>query len=183
MKVIGLTGTIGSGKEEVKKIILENSCYKDVKLSDIIREEMKKSNADRKTLQDYGNELRKKFGPDILVKLAIKKNRGNFLVIDGIRNFSEVEFLRKKFGKNFKLIAVDAPIELRYERIRKRGREDDPKTLEEFLAADERNGGINEPEWGQQTKKCIDLADVLIYNDKTLRELRAQVLNALKTFF
>ena len=39
-------------------------------------------------------------------------------VISGPRNVAEVDVFKNKFGKNFILVAVDAPIEVRYNRIK-----------------------------------------------------------------
>lgn len=179
MKVIGLTGTLCSGKGSVKEIISRKvDCYA-VSLSSVIKAEMeeKKGELSRKVLQDRGNELRKKYGLDILARLAtdyMQKDK-EILIVDGIRNPGEVEYLRKKFGKNFFLIAVDAPREIRFERMIKRNRKDDPKTWEEFLETDERDLGKGEPEYGQQVKKCMEKADFLIINDKDLKDLEEKV--------
>ncbi len=179
MKVIGLTGTLCSGKGSVKEIISRKfDCY-SISLSSVIKAEMekKKGELSRKVLQDRGNELRKNYGPDILARLAtdyMQKDK-EILIVDGIRNPAEVEYLRKKFGKNFFLIAVDAPREIRFERMVKRNRKDDPKTWEEFLETDERDLGKGEPEYGQQVKKCMEKADFLIINDKDLKDLEQKV--------
>jgi dephospho-CoA kinase len=179
MKVIGLTGTIGSGKDVVKDLILKKfNCYY-VTLSDIIRAEFerKKGKLDRRTLQDMGNDMRKKYGPHILALLAIEylPRDKEMIVIDGIRNPAESEYLKKKFGNNFKLIAVDAPQEIRFERMVKRQRYDDPQTWEEFVAMDERDQGKNEEVYGQQVRKCIEQADYLIVNDGSLEDLGKKV--------
>jgi dephospho-CoA kinase len=184
MKVVGLTGTICSGKETVKEIIKKKvNCYY-VTISDIIRAEVEKKKGvlDRKILQDMGNEMRKNYGNHILAMLAIEYlNRDKeMIVIDGIRNPGEVDYLRKKFGNNFKLIAVDAAPEIRFERILKRGQKSDPKTWEEFVVMDERDKGKNEPEYGQQVGKCIQTADFVVMNDGTLEELENKLNEVIK---
>lgn len=179
MKVIGLTGTIGCGKEVVSNVLKRKfNCYY-VYLSSMIRGELekKKKNFNRVTLQDMGNEMRKKYGTHILAMLAIEYlgRDKEMIIIDGIRNFGEAEYLKKRFKGNFKLIAVDAPKEARFERISKRARKDDPKTIEEFNALDSRDQGEGEPEYGQQTKKCIEKADFVIINDGSVEQLEAKV--------
>lgn len=167
MKVIGLTGTIASGKTSVKDAITRKKSADYVTLSSLIMEETIKKrglSVDRFNKQNLGNELRQRYGNDVLVKTAwnfMQKNK-EILIIDGIRNPGEVEFLRKNLGKDFVLIAVDAPRELRWQRVQSRNRPTDPKTFEEFIKLDERDQGANEPEYGQQVRKCIEMADFVL---------------------
>ena len=179
MKVIGITGTLCSGKGVVKDLLSRKlNCY-TVSLSSIIRAELERKQKDfnRKILQDQGNELRRKYGADILARLAIDymQRDKEAIIIDGIRNPAEVKYLRKEFGKNFVLIAVDAPKKIRFERMVRRARRDDPKTWEEFLELDERDQGKGEPEYGQQVRKCIEQADFLIMNDGSFEDLEKKV--------
>jgi dephospho-CoA kinase len=177
--VVGLTGTIGSGKEIVKEILTLNfSCY-SVSLSSMIRAELerKKKEFNRKSLQDEGNELRKKYGNFILAKLAtdyLQKDK-EMIIVDGIRNPGEVEYLKKTFGKKFVLVGVDAPKEMRWERIKARARKDDPKTWEEFVALDERDQGVGEDLFGQQVKRCLEMADVVFVNDGGLSQFKEKI--------
>lgn len=184
MKVIGLTGTIGSGKNTVKNIIKRKVTCFCITLSDIIRAEIerRKGTLTRATLQDMGNELREKYGNHILVKLAVDylSKKKDVAVIDGIRNPGEIEYLRKRFGDDFKLIAIDAPAKIRFKRLKERGEEKDVKTWEEFIALDKRDQGEDEPEFGQHVKKCIEQADFLIINDGDERELEGKVERILQ---
>lgn len=178
MKVIGLTGTISCGKEAVIEILKRKFTVYHVRLSDIIRTEIekKKPKFNRMTLQDMGNEMRKKYGTHILAMLAIEYlNKDKKIIIDGIRNPGEIEYLRKKYGKDFVLIAVDAPQQLRFERMLKRNKKTDPKTFEEFVVLDKRDQGEGEPEYGQQTRKCIEKADLTIVNDGSVEDLEKKV--------
>lgn len=180
MKVIGLTGTIGSGKEIVRELFEKNNNSYSVVLSSLLKEEaLKKQGIEitREIRQNLGNELRRQYGSDILVKIAIsfmQKNK-DFLVIDGIRNSGEADFLKSKFGESFKLIAVDAPQQMRFERLSQRKREGDPATLEEFIRLDERDQGKDEPEYGQHVRKCIEMADIVLQNDGSLEEFQKKV--------
>lgn len=185
MKVIGLTGTIGSGKEVVREILEKNTNSYSVVLSSLLKEDALKKQGiqvTREIRQNLGNELRKQYGTEILAKIAVSfmQNNKDFLIIDGIRNPGEVDFLREKFGEEFKLIAVDSPQQLRFERMNGRNREGDPAIWEEFVRLDERDQGKDEPEYGQQVKKCIEMADVLIQNDGSLEELQQKVLDSIK---
>jgi dephospho-CoA kinase len=184
MKVVGLTGTLGSGKSIVKDIILKSfNCY-HVTLGDVIRGEIEKKRGlmNRKSLQDMGNELRQKYGGHILAKLAIEylPRDKELIVIDGIRNPAEADWLKRKFGGDFFLIAIDAPFEKRLEFIFSRGSQRDPKTIEEFKAFDARDRGEGEPETGQQVDKCIAIADFKIMNEGTAEELHVKVMEVMQ---
>ena len=186
MKVIGLTGTMGSGKEVVKDFFKKKfNCYY-VTLSDVIRAEMekKKGTLNRQTLQDMGNEMRKKYGPHILAKLAVEYlgRDKQAIIVDGIRNVAEVDYLKGKFKDDFKLIAVDAPQEIRFQRIIDRGK-DDPKVWEEFVKADERDQGKDELESGLHVKDCVERADFLIINDGGLEDLEKKVDEVAQKIF
>jgi dephospho-CoA kinase len=179
-KVIGITGTIASGKDTVKKILQSKfNCY-TISLSSIIKAELEKKknkNFNRKDLQDLGNELRRKYGKKILAMLAVEylQRDKEVIIVDGIRNPGEVDYLREKFKDKFVLIGVDAPAEIRFERIKKRNDVFDPKTWEEFLELDKRDQGENEPEYGQRTRDCLAKADFLIINDSSLEEFERKV--------
>jgi dephospho-CoA kinase len=182
MKIIGITGTLASGKTSVKDFFLSRfpSSY-FISLSDIIKEELLKEGKElkRENFIEKGNELRKRYGSQILVEVAtltLPKNTNNLIIIiDGIRNPGEVEYLKKKFGKNFVLIAVDAPKELRFKRLLERKKEGDPQTFEEFNEIDETDNGKNQPEYRQRVGECLKLADHLIINDGSLDELNKKL--------
>lgn len=187
IKVLGLTGTMGSGKNTVKQFILSRySCY-HVTLSDVIRGEIEKKRGqlNRTTLQDMGNEMRQKYGNHILAFLAVEylPRDKDFIVIDGIRNPGEVEYLKGKFGSDFYMIAVDASDEKRFERIQKRNDAKDPRTMEDFRNADARDKGEGEPPHGQHVGKVVSMADFKINNDGDLNELQRQVAETMDKIY
>jgi dephospho-CoA kinase len=170
-RLIGLTGNNGAGKGEVAAYLTKKG-YAYLSLSDEIREELRRKGEEitRDSLIAAGNALRRRHGADILARRVMKKVRGR-TVIDSIRNGREVAFLRQQ--QDFVLVAVEAPVELRYERVRKRGRAESAGTLEEFVAKEKQEmaGGTS----GQQIRLCLDLADVTIINDGSLPALHRQI--------
>lgn len=170
-KLIGLTGTNGSGKGEAAAY-LERKGYAYFSLSDLIRKELQQSGnpVTRDNLIKRGNELRDRFGPDILARLVIKEVKGK-AVIDSIRNPSEVECLRKQ--KRFVLLAIDAPVELRYERVKKRGREESASSLDEFIKKEKEE--MTDSLKGQQLHSCMTMADSVIINDGSLDDFHRKL--------
>ncbi|MDI6806425.1 MAG: AAA family ATPase [Candidatus Aenigmarchaeota archaeon] len=179
MKIVGVTGTFGSGKSLVRNLLKEHFDSYHIALSTVLKRRLGRG-VERKSLQDFGNEMRMKFGHHILAEIASESlPEKELIIIDGIRNPGETEFLRKKFGNDFKLVGIDAPIQLRFERIARRKYEK-IKNFRQFLELDERDKGKNEPEWGQQVAKCLEQADYLIINDGTIEDLRKKVEHVIK---
>src|SRR5262245_49642092 len=124
--IIGLTGKNAAGKGEVAAFLKDKSFYY-YSLSDAIRDELdqRKIPITRDSLIATGNELREKHGADVLARRTLEKidpNRN--YIVDSIRNPAEVETLRK--SGRFVLLNVDAPADVRFDRIKARKRENDP---------------------------------------------------------
>jgi len=166
-RLIGLTGTNGAGKGEVAAYLGKKG-YAYFSLSDVIREELTKRDEEvtRDNLIRMGNQLREKFGADILARQVMEKIKGK-AIVDSIRNPQEVEYLRKQ--KDFILLSVDAPVELRYERVKQRGRIESVSNLREFIHKEEEE--MTNRKKGQQLRNCMSLADITLINDGTLEDL------------
>ena len=175
VKLIGLTGTNGSGKGEAAEYFQKKG-FAYFSLYDLIREELHKGGVEvtRDNLIQKGNQLREKHGPDILARRVIEQVKGK-AVIDSIRNPFEVEFLRNQ--SEFILLAIDAPVELRYERAKRRGREESASTLEEFIQKEKEE--MTGSEKGQQLLSCIEMADLVIINDGTLEDFHLKLEETL----
>jgi len=127
--LIGLTGRNAAGKGEVARYLQKKSFYY-YSLSDVIRDEIRSRGLEptRDLLIKVGNELRQRHGAKILAERVLARIEDDMhYVIDSIRNPAEVDAFRA--AKHFKLIRIEAPPEVRFQRIFKRQRESDPKTL------------------------------------------------------
>ena len=167
MKTIGLTGTNGSGKGAAAEYFIGKG-YAFYSLSDVIREELKKDGLEptRDNLIRKGNELRSIKGADFLAKQVMDKVESKS-VIDSIRNPEEIRFL--KSNKNFILLAIDANVELRYERVKKRGRNESAATLQEFIEKEDEEKTSNPTQ--QQLHTCFEMADFIVLNEGSLEDL------------
>lgn len=178
--IIGITGTLASGKSVIVDALVQKG-FVYFKLSNEVREEAKKEGVpiERTALQDFGNVMREKFGYGYWAeKVIARMEPGKNYVIDGIRNVGEVEAFKKL--NDFILIGIEAPIEKRLQWILARGKESDPKTLEEIKAIDARDRGVGEEEHGQQGDKCREMADVKIMNDGSFEDLVRKVTEVLE---
>ncbi|VVB80411.1 Dephospho-CoA kinase [uncultured archaeon] len=175
---IGLTGSLSAGKGVIATF-LKKKGFVYISLSDELREYLKENKIQitRENLQNEGNKLRTKKGNDVLAKMAsekIKNQEYKNAIIDGIRNPAEVLHLQKNI-KNFFLVAVDAPAEVRFKRMLARNRESDPKNIKDFLKVDARDKGKGEEKSGQQVGACMKLAKFVLINDGTLEEISSKI--------
>ncbi|MHA1293325.1 MAG: AAA family ATPase [Promethearchaeota archaeon] len=169
MKVIGLSGLPGSGKSTIVDAIKDLA--KVITMGDVIRDEAKKRN-EAPTDDNLGKiacELREKFGPDIIAEKCvelIKKLDAEIIVIDGLRSMAEVNVFRKYW--KFPIIATILDDEKRFMRLSKRGRLDDPKSIEELKERDDR-----ELKFG--LFEVIKTAEYKINSDLPLEEFKTKV--------
>ncbi|MBI4089487.1 MAG: AAA family ATPase [Candidatus Levybacteria bacterium] len=180
--IIGITGAFGSGKSTAASF-LEKKGFRKIVLSSFIENEAKKSGIKkitRRLLQDIGNEWREKYGGSILAKKAIALlNKKNLLrvVIDGIRNLSEIEEFRRSYP--FILLAVVSNRQIRFERLKFLKRRE-RLTWDLFEKLDKRDLGIGEGKTGLQVAFCIALADVFIDNNQNLSDFKNKLNLFLK---
>jgi len=173
--IIGLTGRIASGKGEVAKYF-QNKGFDYISLSMAVREEAEKLGIGitRESLQNLGNKRREEEGAGIwAIKTSEKIDESRSYVIDGIRNPAEI--LAFRGFNDFYLLSVDAGFEIRADRAIARGKQSDPKTIEEFRRLDERDFGVREPFNGQQVGLCMNFADYHFFNNGSVGELHGKL--------
>lgn len=171
--LIGLTGRNAAGKGEVARYLQRKSFYY-YSLSDAIRDEIRSRGEQptRERLIVVGNELRQRYGSNILAERTLAKIEDDkHYVIDSIRNPAEVDAFRA--AKDFKLIRVEAPAEMRFQRILSRHRESDPRTLEEFITLEKREAEGDDT--SQNLVKVELMADYALTNDSPLDKLYPQI--------
>lgn len=169
--IIGLTGTNAAGKSTVAKYIAGKG-FKHYSISGELKEILNSRGGEvnRDNLIAVGNEMRKKFGAGYLAWRILRKINGN-AVVESIRNIQEVDVLR---GTDmFYLIAVDASVEVRFNRSREIGRKGEGETLEEFMKKEKREmkGARHE----EQIESCILEADYNIANNSNIAALHWNV--------
>lgn len=174
--VFGVVGHPASGKDAVSDYLALRGFFK-ISGGDILREEMKKIGIplDRAHVHEFVVKMRKENGngyPAQEEVNRIKNNNGNSVVI-GMRNTEEIKILRNGVGYDFKLIAVNSPTEVRYERAKARGRIGDDISFEQFKEEEKKERSATSG--SHEVDKVIEISDVLIDNDGTLEELHEKI--------
>ncbi len=172
MKLIAFVGMPASGKSEASSIAGKMG-IPVVNMGDVVRNETARRGLapTDENIGGTGTALRREEGMDAIAKRCISKIqeiRGDLVIVDGIRNNNEIEYFKKEFGNNFKLIAINAPSDIRFERVRKRARSDDMNSEEELKRREER-----EKSWGLE--KAIKEADIVINNTESIGKLRMKI--------
>lgn len=180
--IFGFCGTIGSGKGTAIELLQKEFDAASFSLSDEIRHECKKRDLglERTNLIAVGNEMRKIEGNGYWATRTATRAKAmpgwqkRIATIDSIRLPAEVEALVDEFGDKFVLISVDAPVQLRYERIKKRNRAGESKlTLEQFKASEEKEQSKQKGE--PNLAATMALADYELVNDESRAELERGV--------
>jgi dCMP deaminase len=177
--IIGLTGKNGSGKGEVARFLTESG-YEYYSLSDILRGDLNGQGKEvtRENLIEIGNAVRAKDGAGALAERTLSKlGPEAHAVVDSIRNPFEVEALRRR--RDFHLLSIDADSQIRFERTKARGRENDPQTYDEFLEIEAREAQTPDPAT-QQLNRTAAMADAVVYNNGTIDDLREQVRQVIQ---
>ena len=187
--IIGIVGPIACGQGVVVEYLIKTKGYISFSLSSLLHDELKKRNITtftRTTLQDLGDELRKNEGEGVLAKRAMTKlktehikKKSQKIIIEGIRNPGEVEYLRTVPG--FFLLAVDADQKLRFKRVLQRAKPWDPKDWETFLKIDGRDNGDGNKTNGQQVRKCMEMANTSISNNSDINHIYSEIETKIPT--
>ena len=175
MKIIGVIGQNGSGKDEVLKYLRAKYAVPFLSTGDMVREIAAKEGKEttRENLGEISERYFREFGRGCFVKLAaekIKQNGWTIGGITGIRSLDDVKILRSNFSKDFILINVYVTNpEVRYRRMVQRGEGRDPHTYDQFLSQDKKEEELF------QVKSAAQLADYSIPNDGSLDDLHREI--------
>ncbi|MFH0890121.1 MAG: AAA family ATPase [Candidatus Aenigmatarchaeota archaeon] len=168
--IICLVGMPGAGKGEVGKI-LQTKGISVTTMSSVPKAEVRKRGLEMnsKNLDAVAFSLRKEFGKDIVAKRVAGMLAGvkpDVVCVDGVRNIEEIDVLKK--AGNVKIVAISAPVDMRFRRQIERKDDRDPKNMEEFELRD-----VRSREFGME--KVIIIADYKITNNGTIKDLKTKV--------
>lgn len=187
MKIIGIGGTNGSGKDTLGQLLADDYGFLFVSGSNILREELKRRGLpiERHHLRELSAEWRRQSGHGVLIDKAFrqfKSAKGKYkgLAIASLRNPGEADEVHKLGGQ---VVWLDADPELRYRRInsRRRGAEDQ-KSFERFLA-EEQAEMVHSGDGATLSLTGVkDRADVFIINQSDdIEQFKRAAQKALKS--
>lgn len=157
-RIIGFTGSLGSGCTTSAKYLRDKQGYEHISISnDVLKplaDKYKHLFSTREQKQDFGNYARTEKRKEYLKALVeAVQNKGEKITIECFRNPIEIDALRDYYP-HFYLIALYAPKELR----KSRQKED------KFDLLDTRDSGEHEDKLGQQVRRCVNNADIVLDN-------------------
>ncbi len=143
MKVIGVVGLNGSGKDEVVRYLDLRFHIPFISVGDIVREIAGQEGVEptRDNLDEITRRYFTRHGNGYFLKLAVEKiqqSKWRYAGISGIRSPEDIAILKEAFKKDFILIHIYVTDpRIRYERMRKRGSKRDEIAYEDFLKQDQ----------------------------------------------
>jgi len=174
MTVIGTVGLPGSGKGEAAAVA-RDAGIPVVTMGDVIRQECRDRGLDPATHHgEIAGALREENGPDAIAERSLPVVRDRLddhdtVLVDGLRSGVEAERFEAEFGDDWLLVSIEAPFEVRRDRITERGRDntegDDGESLRE---RDERERGFGMDD-------AMAHADVTVDNTGTLEQFRDRI--------
>jgi dephospho-CoA kinase len=182
--IIGISGSFSSGKDTLAKHLNEVYGFMGVNTGDIVREiaQVERGSIERPVLQEVADELRHKYGGGVLVERALDRYHNSIrnypgCSIVGLRSLGEAKAIKEQGGT---LVFVDAPIEIRYERMIARARDDEKViTLEEFRQREEAELSSGSSDADFNLLEIEKLADVKLVNDTTAEAFLRQADSVL----
>ncbi len=172
---IGLVGLPGSGKSVIVRFLAEFLGTAVIVMGDVVREEAEKRNlpSSPEIMRQLMINLRKEHGKDIIAHKCLQKianlvsDPTKPVIIDGLRSVEELEVFRERL-QSFYLVAVLASPQIRFSRLQKRDRQDDPSAWATFEARDTLEAQVG-------VISLIDQADYSIINEQDLETLEHKV--------
>lgn len=186
MKIIGIGGTNGSGKDTVGQILAEQCGFLFVSATDILRAELTRRGLTtiRENMRNLSAEWRREHGVGVLIDKAIEvygKSGGAHtgLAVASLRNPGEADRVHELGGQ---VVWVDAEPQIRYARVEARARgPEDHKTFKQFLADEQAEMQYSGDAATLSMAGVKDRADIFITNNGNgLDELAAEIKKALK---
>src|SRR5260370_12814375 len=171
--VVGITGRIGSGKTTVGRYLESRHRFQYLRYSEVLAEWLAKDPESKAQLQKVGWEVMAGgMQAELNRRLVGRITPDADVAVDGLRHPLDFDTLRNSFSASFRLLFIDSPPQLRFERLNRKGKYAD---LASFAAAD-----------SHPVEQQIDLlrpnAALVINHECSLPDLYATVDEAIRNF-
>ena len=182
--IIGIAGSICSGKDTVAEMLAGKYCFQSFSLVDILRNEYERANIDidtRPNRRDHANGRRKAHSAHYYVTetLDVAHRAGistsDNIILVGLYCKGEVDFLVDKLGGVLIGVQCNLGATVRHDRfVARREVSLSPMTLEQFQEMDRlENSGETDAE--TNVESAMSRASYIINNDGSLKDLMDQV--------
>ncbi len=178
MKILLVTGMPGAGKSELA-LAFKEAGIPVIVMGNVIRNEAKQRGLEpnpantKKVMLD----LREKDGLGAVALRCVddlKNEESNLVVIEGCRSIAEVDVF-DDYAEDVKIICVHSSPSVRFQRLKKRGRDDAPQEWITFRERDLRElsvglGGV------------ISLSDIMLVNEGTIEAFHKLIKNTVAEY-
>lgn len=175
--LLGVTGTNGAGKGVFVAYLKEQYGASHYSVRNYLVQSLQKQGLarDRPAMRALANSIRNNQHGAYIIEALCKQAQQDpgIVIIESIRNPMEIDFL-KQWNTKSKLVAIDAPQELRYQRAMDRSSSTDAIDFKTFQAQEAREW-INDNPKAQQVGACMQLADVTLMNAGGLRDFQQEI--------
>jgi len=183
--IFGFTGKMASGKDTAANYFIVKHGAERIKFSTPLRDMLDRMYLPhtRDNMQELSRILREQFGQDILANVIAQDAKSAaqpILVIDGVRRPADVKELKEH--KGFRLIALDAPAEVRFERMKKRKEnpDDAKKSWDQFRIDEKADAELLVPEIMKMADYTVDNSGDVASMHEQLEEIYIKITNGDK---
>ncbi len=173
--IIGVTGLNGSGKTSAAVFLTQHG-FLQCNARDLIKEYTRRYGLpdNRDGWRETAVRMRDEHGPAFIVEEYIRRFPDEDIVIESIRNVFEARLIKEKGT----LLAVEAPREVRFERLRRRGNATF-SSFKDFVRLEEAEFANAEDD-KNNLQECVRLADMHIVNDGTQAAFEKALFDVLE---
>ena len=175
--LLGVTGTNGAGKGVFVAYLKERYGASHYSVRNYLVQSLKEKGlpTDRPAMRALANSMRNNEHGAFIIEALCKQAQQDpgIVIIESIRNPMEIDFL-KRWNAKSKIVAIDAPQELRYQRAIERSSSTDAIDFETFQAQEASEWTNDDPK-AQQVGICMQQSDIILMNAGGLRDFQQAI--------
>lgn len=176
--IIGVTGTINSGKGTLSKYIANRYDFNHLSVRQFIidhhiPEELKISD-ERERLRIAADRIREKEGPNYMIRKLYEQalESGRNTIIESVRCPSEAEFILRNKGI---LFGINADMQIRFDRMKNtKDMASVYSSIEEMRIKEEKEMHNTDPTKGN-ISKCLEMSNYVFINNREKKFLYSEI--------